>query len=392
MNSRFRPLLMALTLILPSLADAAGNDGPTLLVETGLAWDNNVYLSPAGPYIDYGQTTPLLVTPKVQQGFFVPLSLDAGYAWSASDKHLLQISFTYNTQHYLDSGLSNANRHDYTFTVGDSLMLDKTGASRLLLEAFRGAYRKIYVDRDTGLEKDTSSGSDVSNRYQYDNTGARMRWQWNGEMLDFKLYGTWQLRDYADPGVISQLDHTYYQLKGSVFYHQSKQTRYGLRYGYYVYDYVERPARDAAGFLRSANPSLVYQYRKLSADFRHKLNKAWKFNAGLDYTARTDNFQGYGNYTENAADIAVRYRIKKGVEAKLKINRWLRDYPYAYAFDNVLQGPKKADGNEADLSLEFSLPGKDTITLQLSSRKTRGTDARYEYERKVAGLRYELKL
>ena len=388
---KFIPHLLFASMALIFAAHAAAAEPGELSVQTeaGLTWNDNVYRSPARAYIDYGQSSQPLVTPEVRQGVYIPLSLDAAYTQPVTGNQRLLASLEFRAQHYLDTELDNANRQNYLITLGDTLSLAEGKAHQFTLSVFHGAYHNTYVDRDTGLEKETSSGSNVSDRYQYNKTGARARWQRNGKLFDFKMHGTWQQRDYADPQVISQLDNTYYKAKGSGYLHPNKSNRFGMHYSYYVYDYQERPARDAGGTLSSANPVLTYRYQKLSGDFRHKLNKAWKFTAGLDYTVRTDNFRGYGNYEEIEGDIAVRYRIKKGVKAKLRLNRWMRDYPNAFAYDNIaMRSPKNANGSEAKFSLAYALPGRDSIEFMLSSNNIRGTDARYEYQQRIASCVY----
>ena len=331
--------------------------------------------------------------PQVRQGFYLPLSLRAAYEHLLSENNTGQAALDYNAEHYLDPDLGNADRHDYSVSVADILYLGHAeDSARMQFKLFHGAVHRQYYDHDTGLDKETSSGSNVANRYQYENNGASVRWQRDVKPFEYKIYGTWQQRDYADPVVISQLDHTYYQLKGTVGYRHDKFSRYSAGYSYFVYDYAERPARDIAGRLLSSNPALTYRYQRVNADLRHKLAKNWNLGAGLEHTTRTDDYQGYNDYAENVGDLSLDYRIKKGVKASADFRRWLRDYANAFAYDNVLREAKKSSGYDSTLALEFTWHKVHGLDLRLEQSSDHDADARYAFARSVISCIYKWSL
>jgi hypothetical protein len=88
-----------------------------LRARVGVGIDDNVYRSPSTSYIDLSNPAQPLVTPNVQQGTFIPVSLFAKYQVNSLENEGFFGVYRLGGRYFQDSELSNAKRIPRTTRV-----------------------------------------------------------------------------------------------------------------------------------------------------------------------------------------------------------------------------------------------------------------------------------
>ena len=338
-----------------SYVNAASNDkseeeskpalktGLTSDAQIGLGYDSNIYRAPADAYINYADsctigTDPDCVTgsdggsytfvdPKIKSGMFIPAELDLEYIKGLNDKNYLVTQYKFDGELYTDSKYDNANNYGHKVRLGDEYVFNQVG-SKVNSFYVGGLYehkKRLYLDRDTGEEQTSSGNIDISNRYTYDAIGLEADYKNRISKWQYDIEAKWSQRDYEDPVAVSQYDHTYYRLGGDVKYQVAKPTKVSFGYKFYVYDYDERPSRDANGNLFRSNPTRKYEYNVFDVTVRHRLSKSWLTYFDYERKTRSDKYVGYDNYTKDLLKLRLHYEINKNNKIKITLDYWERD-------------------------------------------------------------------
>lgn len=371
--------------------DAKKTDGRTsglsVSVEAGLGYDSNVFLTPDNPYVDLAQPLTPTVTPDKQTGFFVPLGLDAEYLRGMGKGTRLLSDFSFDGRIY-EPAIDNANLYDGEFTVGPEFELTKDSA--LYAGIILGYHREIYYDRDDGLNK-VSGAADISEKYTYSNAGVEISYRHDLGKLEYGVSGSFEKRDYEDPVVVSQYDHDYLKLGGSVDYALAASTKVSAGYRYSVRDYNDRKARDLNGNLLTANPQLEYTYHTIDLTLRQRVNKS--LVAYVDYTRqeRKDEFVGYNDYGQNRYKVRAIYTPTEELRVRVAASYWDREYDRAFAFDDPAGGKKDYSGITFDAGAEYGYSKLVSFWADLNYDSQDTNDNRYEYDRTqlIAGAKFE---
>lgn len=360
--------------------------GLSVSVEAGLGYDSNVFLTPDNPYVDLAQTGSPTVTPDKHTGFFVPLGLDAEYQRAMRKGTRLLSDFSFDGNIY-EPGVDNANLYDAEFTLGPEFELSRDSA--LYAGIILGYHKKIYYDRDDGLNK-VSGASDISDRYTYSNAGVELSYRHDFGKAGYEVFASLEKRDYEDPMVVSQYDHDYLKFGGLVDYKLAGATKVSAGYSYSVRDYNDRKARDLNGVL-VANPQLEYAYHTIDLTLRQRVNKS--LVAYVDYTRqdRKDEFVGYNDYGQNRYKVRAIYTPSKDLRLRVAASYWDREYDRAFAFDDPAGGKKDYSGITFDAGAEYGYSKSVAFWADLNYDSQDTTDKRYEYDRTQlsAGVKYE---
>jgi hypothetical protein len=250
--------------------------------------------------------------------------------------------------------------------------------------------KRLYLDRDTGEEQTSSGNIDISNRYTYDAIGLEADFKNRISKWQYDIEAKWSQRDYEDPVAVSQYDHTYYRLGGDLKYQVAKPTKVSFGYKFYVYDYDERPSRDANGNLFRSNPTRKYEYNVFDVTVRHRLSKSWLTYFDYERKTRSDKYVGYDNYTKDLLKLRLHYEINKNNKIKITLDYWERDYPNAYAFDNdAINIQKKYDGTDLKVSSTTKLDENKAIVAEFKYVDENSTDLRYDYDRYKAFVSFQ---
>jgi len=359
----------------------------------GLGYDNNPYLTPDDPYIDYAAAGNPLVTPNRQSGMYADLGFDGRYSRALSQAARFLVDYKFNGDYYFDSALSNADEYHHKLSLGREQILRKQGKRQdsVYVGGFMRNVRDVYFDRDSGAGKVTTGGTDVSARYNYKSLGLEAEYRNRTADLQYALKGLYEHRDYEDPVVIRQYDHDYVKLSADIGYRISVPTKLLAGYTYQLRDYSDRLSRDASGSMVSTNPTLKYSYNTLDGSVRQRLSDAWVAYFDATYKTRTDAYVGYNDYDETEFRVRALYNPSDAWDMKLAVGTWRRHYPNAFAFDNPTQVAKKYDGTDATFKIEYHQTQNRTLWGDIDYKKQNSTDDRYTYDRTqvVAGVQFD---
>ena len=361
----------------------------------GIGYDSNAYLAPSAPYIDYAQTLNPTVTPVIHSGFFIPAYLKFKYNPNLDGRNRFVASYRFDGDVYASSTLDNANTYSHKLSTGLEFVLGRKGKREdtFYVGPFLSYHRETYFDRDTGVEKTTTvSGTNISNRYNYSSVGLEAEYKKRTTAVQYALRAMVEQRDYDDPVVVAQYDHTYYLIGGEVELPLAKPTELTLSYDYKVRDYEDRHARGANGVYSTTNPLQKYTYHDIGATLRNRFGKVLVVYLDASRLIRTDEYVGYNDYTEEEFRVRIVTREEKGTKLRAVLAYWKRDYPNAFAFDLLGQPRKEYDGFEAELKGELGLTGNWGLWMEYKYWNQNSSDPRYDYDRyqAMAGVKWEM--
>ena len=370
-------------------ADKTGSTMSNLNWSTsaGIGYNSNIYRAPDQQYIDYAPATPVNVDPVVHSGFFIPLGFKANYQNALDDKNSLLMDYDFYGNFYVDSDYRNADEMSHTVDIGDEFTLGKKG--RIKDSVYAGVLfikkEEEYTERDTGLDKFSTGGVNISDRYPYTGTGIKVEYDKRISNIKYGFKYKYLNRDYKDAIAISQLDHKYTMLAGDVKFSLNKQSKLRFKYKHYVYDYKERPSRDINGRALTSNPPLEYVYDDFITTYIYKVNRQVRMFFDYSYKIRSDEYVGYNDYERNKIKIRALYDYNRELGLKFTFMYWDRKYPNAYAFDRFVAGAnevaKSYDGVKLEIEGDYSLAKHRTYWADFEWRDENSSDLRYQYDR-----------
>lgn len=359
-------------------------------VRTGLAYDSNIYRAPSGAYFD--EAAAATVNPSVHSGLFVPLRAKGKFVKKTEHNNRLigKLSFKYDK--YLDSKYSNADKGNLILQAGNEHVYSrKKSRERKLFVGFKFKKSKeSYLDRDTGDEKLTTALTDISDRYQYQQTGLFAAYESRLFYPQYKLKAEYFSRSYKRT-VVKEYDYDSLLLGGEVKFRLARFSKLKLNYDLYTKDYDQRQARDANGTL-SASVSREYWYHELNAQLRQKLSKALLLRLNYQYKMRQDQYVGYYDYDKHKLRIRADYKIGKRQLVRVDAAYWSRDYPNAFAYDLQGQDQKKYRGSKIRLLHNYQWDKGRTLITQWDNWNENTTDSRYQFDRNILWLLIRMEL
>jgi hypothetical protein len=363
----------------------------TLAAKTGLEHDSNAYLAPRRSYFD--PFVDAVVTPQRQAGFFLPLGLDG--AVTAGGERLQWVSaLDFRGSRHLETELENADSYRTDLSSKARYRLRQQGKRQdwFLFGPTLSYNQEIYVDRDTGLERTTTtSAAALGDRYRYLRYGAEAELRLRTTPVRFTLKGRTSRYDYEEVPRLSSLDHRYYRIDLTTDYDLLPATTLGLDGKYYVRRFEDRPPRDLLGDLDRAAPDRTYRYSGVGLTLEQQVQRQWKLIFAYDQLRREDDFVGYHDYTYQRYQLRSRYRSAEG-DLDLRLARWKRDYPRAFAFDDPAFARLSYQAWEGEVKAERPLGGIWSLWARYEFRRQHSSDPRYAYDRHqlALGLQAEL--
>ena len=385
--------IASLSLALFSLTSHA--DTLSTKASIALGYDSNAYRAPSADYVDFfadttGNTT---VTPDVQSGFYVPLTLDLTYDKKLNKQWQLIGDYNFDGNFYLDEKLSNADQtsHKAKLGVRYKLINFKKRRSSIYAGAIIGDRNRTYYDRDTGLKKTTGVAlDDVSDLYSYSTQGFELIYDyWKKRDYDFYLRYRSEQRDHNSVPNASEYDNQYSRFGAGFDYRFSSAFRFGLDYAHYIYDYDFRHARNLSGQLFGSHPLLQYDYNKTNIVLKHRLSNTLSLKYGYVITTREDNFVGYNDYDKDELSITLRYRPNDQYLLRAKLSSNERNYPRAWNFDRdpglypaiTDTAHKSSDSTNLLISTDYRLTDETTLFCDIEMEVNSNSDPRYDYDR-----------
>jgi tetratricopeptide (TPR) repeat protein len=361
-----------------------------LLAAARLGQDDNVYETPADPYVDLSDATQPVVTPVVRSGSFMPVELHAAYALG-NETGDTDFNFRYDLDgDFYATELANATVVDQRILMGADIVLgERERRSRLLDTAFfMRTHRETNFNPDDGLARDIN-GEDISDRFSYKAAGVRGEfahrlgdWSWGFDI-------TAERREYERTTAVANYDHDYFYAAVDIARDLSDvMTLRGTLLNYRrVYD--TRPARDLTGALIDTNPAQEYGYMGLEVGVVRELGRAIELSADYLRLERVDEFLGYNDFTEDGLRLRATFRPSTRFDLSLGAIARTYNYPRAFAYNVAAGGPLELEELAAELALEFRLTQRLTMFGELTMLDTTSTDARAAYARSRAMLGVE---
>jgi len=205
-----------------------------LRVRLGAGMDDNVFRSPADPYIDLANAAQPLITPDVQSGLYIPFSLRAKFKVNSLENEGFFGSYRFGGRFYQDANLKNANELLQEIAFGSEYHRKDEESETRLYSAFKIAqHDETYYDPDNGIGRDVG-GVDISDRLSYLRYGPEfwMRKRYRALTLGARTKG--QLWNYEDTEAVPEYDHEYWALGISGQYQFTRTSLLRLTADYYT--------------------------------------------------------------------------------------------------------------------------------------------------------------
>lgn len=360
--------------------------------------DDNVYRTPADPYVDLSDPTQPLVAPVVHSASFMPAELHALYALD-NESGDTKFNFRYDMDGvFYDTEFSNANEVEQNVSMGADIVLGEQDRRRRTLNTafFVGTHDETNFDPDDGVARDIVvqvNGQpvveDLSGRFSYKAAGV------HGEFVHTLGRVTWRLnmkfeRDDYDPiEAVANFDHDFFYTGVDVDYDFSDvmTLRFGARKYRTIYD--DRPARDLTGALLDTNPAQEYDYAGLQLGLARQLGRAVELEADYLRLDRSDGFVGYYDYTQDVLRVGLGFHPAPRFDLELAALVRSYDYPNAFAYHVAAGGARELEEAGVTLEAHYRIKPHFTLRAELGSLDVTSTDARAAYVRTQAMLGVE---
>ena len=347
--------------------------------------DDNVYRTPSAPYVDINQAGQPLITPIRQSASFMPVDLLTHYAIEAPELET-RFNFAYRLNgDFYDSEFANADVVTQRLEVGADVELDGKHARALETNFFGVIHDETNYDPDTGLDREFA-GEDISNRFSYRGAGLETYYDHDLERWRFGFDTRVERKSYDDDSINTRYDHEFYQLKLWTEWYLSEVMALDFSVSGYRREYDVRRARDLTGVLSIANPTLEYAYASASIGVERQMTGSLSLRGVVRQTERTDNFDGYADYSQTAVGIGLTYRPNRRTRLSLDAIGRSFDYPNAFAFNQPAGGSLSIDATDAEIDFEFRINTRITIWAEYGLVDDSSSDPRIAYARNLAIL------
>lgn len=357
----------------------------SFIVAARYGTDDNVYRTPSAPYVDITQPGLPLVVPVRQSASFMPVDLLTRYAIEAPELETrFNLAYRLNGDFY-DSAFSNANVVTQRFQVGADVALDGKHARALEANFYGTIHDETNFDPDTGLDRDLA-GEDISDRFSYRGAGIETYYDHDIGRWVFGFDTRIERRSYDDPSPFSRYDHEFYDLGLWAEWNLSEAMTLEFGVDGYRREYDVRRARDLTGLLSTANPALEYAYGMVHVGVTRHLGTSLSLRGRLRQVERSDNFEGYGDYSQSVLSVGLTWRpsrrLRIGADALVRSF----DYPNAFAFNQPSGGRLSIDSTDAEVELEYLFTPTLSVWTELELIDDASSDPRIEYARNRAIL------
>ncbi len=355
--------------------------------------DSNIFRSPAQPYVDLSDPNQPLVTPEVQSGAFVPVSLSARYMINSLPFEGFYGAYRLAGRYYVDKLNENGNEYLHEISFGSEYEREdeEKNRERRVHSAFRIAqHDEIYYDPDDGLERDIN-GVDVSDRMNYLRYGPELSARQSGEHLSVGIRAKAQLWDYEETGVLPEYDHEYFVLGLYGQYRFTPTSLLRVTGEYYSRRFSDRPSFDLDGQQRIGNPTVRYDYASLGLRARQRITRSMWFGFDVEHTMRTDQYVGYNDYTRDSFGFEFHWNIGYRFDLDLRGDYQLYDFPNAFAFHNPTAARKTQESVNAALVTTYRFTPHLSLVAEARHREVASNDIRIQYDRTsyILGVRWE---
>lgn len=353
--------------------------------------DSNVFRAPDQPYVDLSDPNLPVVTPVVQSGAYLPVSLSAKYLINSLPFEGFYGAYRLSGRYYQDQELENANEYLHEVSFGSEYKRKKENRERRVHSAFSIAqHDEVYYDRDDGSPRD-SNGIIVDERMNYLRYGPEMSARQSGEKLSFGFSAKGQLWNYEETGVVPEYDHEYFLFSTYGQYKFTSTSLLRITARYYSRRYGDRPAFDLDGQQRVGNPNIRYDYLALGLRARQRLGDNMWFGFDVERTERTDQYVGYNDFTRDSFGFEFHWSPGRRFDFELEGTYRLYDYPNAFAFHEIAGGRKTQESVSGSVLTSYRLTRRLSLIAEAHLQETVSSDIRIQYDRTryLIGVRWE---
>lgn len=362
-----------------------------LRVRVGYGNDDNVFRSPAQPYVDRSDPNRPVVIPVVQSGAFVPVSLSAKYNVNSLPFEGFFVAYRLGGRYYVDELLENANEYLHEASFGSEFKRKEGERERRVYSAFKVAHHdETYYDPDNGGIRDIDD-VEIGDRMDYLRYGPELTFRQSHQRLAIGARIKGQLWDYEEQAAVAEYDHEYMYMSLYGQYKFTETSLLRLTAEGYTRRFSDRPAFDLDGNQLQGNPNIRYDYYALEVTARQRILDSLWFGFDIRRTERVDQYVGYNDYTRDTVGAEIHWRPSDRFDLEASGFYHLYDYPNAFAFHDQTGARKTQEAAQAAIIGTYRMTRRLSLVAEARYRETVSNDIRIQYERNMysIGLRWE---
>ncbi len=352
-----------------------------LRARIGAGMDDNVYRSPANSYIDLANPALPLVTPNVQSGTFVPVSLHAKYQVNSLENEGFFGLYRLGGRYFPDTALSNANEYLHEVGFGSEYRRREESRERHVYSAFKFAqHEETYYDPDTGLSRSVG-GVDIGDRMSYIRYGPEFFMRETFGKLSIGGRAKGQLWNYEETLAAPEYDHEYWEIGVSTQYQFTSTSLVRLSAEYYTRRFGDRPAFELDGSQPVGNPTIRYDYTEYAVEARQRITRAMWFGVAYARTEREDRHVGYNNYFRDQYGAQLHLSFGDRFDFDATATYRIYNYENAFAFQVPAGGRKTLETASGMASATYWMTDTFSVVGEYIYRDVVSNDTRIEYAR-----------
>jgi len=349
---------------------------------TGVGMDDNVFRSPADPYLDISDpNNPVQVVPIVQSGMFIPVDVGARYQVNALEHEGFFGAYRFGGRFYQDETLNNADEYLHEIAFGSEFNRQQEDRGTRVYSAFAIAqHEENYIDPDDGTER-TINGVDISNRMSYLRYGPEF---WARKRIGRYTFGAkakGQLWNYEEVEVVPAYDHEYWTLGLHTDIRMSQTSILRLTGDYFTRRYGERPSFELDGTQPLGNPPVRYDYTQFGIEARQRVTDGFWFGMGYERTDRKDHHLGYNNYVRNDYGVELSLRLGNRFRLGTEMHYLVYNYENAFAYHNPGAEQKTQETVAGGINASYRISTSFELYGEYYYRDVQSNDARIAYSR-----------
>jgi len=355
-----------------------------LRIRVGAGMDDNVFRSPAKPYIDLANSAQPLVTPEVQSGFYVPISLSAKYQVNSLENEGFFGSYRFSGRFYQDKNLKAGDEHLQEVAFGSEYRRRSEDRETRVYSAFKIAqHGEVYYDPDDGLERDVG-GVNISDRLSYLRYGPEFWMKKRMGSLTLGARAKGQLWNYEKVDVVPEYDHEYWTVGLNGQYQFTSTSLLRLTANYYTRRYGDRTAFELDGSQPLGNETIRYDYIEYGIEARQRITNAMWFSVNYTRTDRQDKYLGYNNYLRDSYGVGFHLRLGQRFDFESSVRYNIYNYENAFAFHEPAAGRKILETAAVRVIATYEMTSSLDLVAEYRLREVVSNDLRIQYERGLA--------
>ncbi len=356
----------------------------------GFGTDDNVFRTPAEAYIDFSDPNLPLVTPEVQSGAFIPVSLGVKYKVNSYKFEGFYGAYRLKGRYYQDTELENGNEYLHEISFGNQYRKVEENRKREVYSAFTIAqHDEVYFDPDNGVGR-TLNGENIEDRMNYVRYGPELAYRRTIGRFTYGFDVVGQLWNYEET-VATEWDHEYFRFDLKTQYKFTSTSLLRINAAMFSRRYGDRPSYDLDGVQRIGNPTVRYDYLQAEVEARQRITRNMWFGVAYELTDREDRYAGYNNYTRNSYGFEFHWSPGDRFEFDVEGYYRIYDFPNAFAFHNPVVGPRTQESARGRVEASYNFTKSISVFGRGEYRGTASTDTRVAYDRYqyLLGVRWE---